>query len=298
MTSRIFRRIFIIYAVIVLLAGLFSEVYITSAVRENYIGNLKQHLEDKIALLSNDISFTKSDLDGFCKETKEKIRARVTVIMSDGEVIGDSDHASSTMDNHINRIEVQQAADLGTGMTIRYSDTLKYDFLYIAKKIARNGTDAGFIRLAVPLQDIDRSINLLRVKIILVVLIVLLVTWAVSVWQTDHLRRLLKQIADFSQSLSRGEIDKRLYLTNAGEFSEIADNLTSMSVTLQGMISQSEEESNRLNVILKSVPDALLIIDAKGIVTLSSSSVKDFFGDAPLAGGVSPKLFGTMSFRP
>jgi two-component system phosphate regulon sensor histidine kinase PhoR len=57
-----------------------------------------------------------------------------------------------------------------------------------------------------------------------------------------------------------------------------------MSVTLQGMMSQSEEERNRLNVILKSLPDALLIMDGKGMITLSSSSVKDFFGDVPAAG--------------
>jgi two-component system, OmpR family, phosphate regulon sensor histidine kinase PhoR len=284
MTNRIFRRIFIIYAVIVLLAGLFTEIYITSTVRDNHISNLKQHLEDKIGLLSNDISFTKSNLDSFCKKIKEEIHARVTIILNDGSVIGDSDHEAATMDNHANRTEIQQAADLGAGMAIRYSDTLQYDFLYIARKITHGGVDEGFIRLAVPLQEIDRSVNLLRVKIILVVMIVLLVTWGVSVWQTDHLRRLLKQITDFSRSLSRGDIDKRLFLNNAGEFSEIADNLTSMSVALQGMISQSEEERNRLNVILKSVPDALLIIDAKGIVTLSSSSVKDFFGDIPAAG--------------
>ncbi|MGO9613569.1 MAG: ATP-binding protein [Dissulfurispiraceae bacterium] len=284
MTNRVFRRIFIVYVVSLALAGLISEVYITTAVRENHISNLKQHLEDKIALLSNDISFAKGDLDGHCKEIKEEIHARVTIILTDGRVIGDSDHESATMDNHANRKELQQAAHLGSGMSIRYSDTMKYDFLYVARKINHGGLDEGFIRLAVPLQDVDSSINLLRVKILLVVMIVLLVTWGLSVWQIDHLRRLLKQITDFSRSLSRGDIDKRLFLKNAGEFSEIADNLTSMSVTLQATMAQSQEERNRLSVILKSVPDALLIIDAKGIVTLSSSSVKDFFGNIPIVG--------------
>ena len=284
MTIRIFRRIFVIYAVIVVLAGLITEIYITSAVRENHISNLKQHLEDEIGLLSKNISFTESNLDSFCKEIKEEIHARVTIILIDGRVIGDSDHEATTMDNHANRTEIQQADNLKFGMVIRFSDTLKYDFLYVARKITHAGVGEGFIRFAVPLQDIDRSVNILRMKIILVVMIVLLITWGVSVWQTDHLRRLLRQITDFSRSLSRGEIDRRLFLKEAGEFSEIADNLTSMSVTLQGMMSQSEEERNRLNVILKSVPDALLIIDAKDIVTLSSSSVKDFFGDIPAAG--------------
>jgi two-component system phosphate regulon sensor histidine kinase PhoR len=155
--------------------------------------------------------------------------------------------------------------------------------LYVAKKV-QQGADAGFIRLAVPLKEVDEAVHMLRIKIMLIVGMALLATWIVSVWKTDHLRRLLHQITEFSQSLSRGEIEKRLFLKNAGEFSEIADNLTAMSAKLQGMMAQSEEEKGRLNVILRSVPDALLIIDARGAIILSSASAKDFFGEVAAAG--------------
>jgi two-component system phosphate regulon sensor histidine kinase PhoR len=281
---RIFRRIFLIYAVVLLTAGLFTEIYITSAVRENYVANLEEHLVETLPLVAKTVSFGKPELDDLCRSLKREVGARVTVILTDGKVIGDSDHDSASMENHANRTEVQQAVLRGTGSAIRHSHTLNYDFLYVAKKIVSGGKDEGFIRLAVPLREIDKAVNLLRVKIIVVMLAVLFVTLAVSVWQTDHLRRLLHQITDFSRSLSKGEIDKRLFLKSAGEFSEIADNLTSMSVTLQEMMTRNEEERNRLSVILRSVPDALLIIDARGIVTLSSASVKDFFGDIPPAG--------------
>ena len=284
MSSRIFRRVFIIYATVLFIAGLCTEFYITSAVRENYIDNLKAHLSDEISLISRDVSFNATGLDDFCRATKDDIHARVTVILRNGRVVGDSDYESSQMDNHATRTEVQKAVLFGTGFAIRHSDTLKSDFLYVAKAVSRDGTDKGFLRLAVPLKDVDHAINLLRIRILLVALVLLFVTWGVSVWQMDHLRRLLKQITDFSRALSKGEIEKRLFLKNAGEFNEIADNLTSMSVKLQGMMTQSDEERNRLNVILKSVPDALLIIDSKGIVTLSSSSVRDFFGDVPSVG--------------
>jgi two-component system, OmpR family, phosphate regulon sensor histidine kinase PhoR len=281
---RIFRRIFLIYAAVLLMAGLFTELYITSAVRENYVANLQQHLVDTLPLVAKTVSFGKPDLDALCRNLKREIGARVTVILVDGKVIGDSDHDSASMENHANRTEVQQAVLRGTGAAIRHSHTLNYDFLYVAKKVVSDGSQEGFVRLAVPLREIDKAVNLLRVKIIVVMLAVLFVTLAVSVWQTDHLRRLLHQITDFSRSLSKGEIDKRLFLRDAGEFTEIADNLTSMSVTLQEMMTRNEAERNRLSVILRSVPDALLIIDARGIVTLASASVKDFFGEVPPAG--------------
>lgn len=284
MKKGIFRRIFILYALVILLSGLFGEMYITSAVRENTIDNLRQNLAVQITLISKNLSFGKTNFDSLCRQLKKDTGARVTIIANDGKVIGDSDTDSALMDNHLHRTEIEQSVLFGSGMTIRYSDTLKHEFLYIAKKVSRGEEAEGFIRLAVPLREVDSSVNLLRIKMILIVVIVILATGVFSLWQTDHLRRLLGQITDFSRSLSRGEIDKRLFLKNAGEFNEIADNLTSMSVKLQGMMAQNEEEKNRLNVILKNVPDALLIIDARGVITLSSSSAKEFFGDIPMTG--------------
>jgi two-component system phosphate regulon sensor histidine kinase PhoR len=284
MKRGLFRRIFILYALVILLSGLFGEMYITSAVRESYVDNLGKSLLAHISLSAESIPFDRANVDNLCRRLKKDTGARVTVLLSDGRVIGDSDLDSALMDNHLHRTEIEQSALFGSGMTIRYSDTLKHDFLYVAKRISHGGKEEGFIRLAVPLKEVDHSVNLLRMKIILVVIIVLLTTGVFFLWQTDHLRRLLGQITHFSRSLSRGEIDKRLFLKNAGGFNEIADNLTSMSVKLQGMMAQNEEEKNRLNVILKSVPDALLIIDARGVITLSSSSAKEFFGDIPMTG--------------
>ncbi len=167
MKDRIFRSNFLIYAMVVVIAGFFAEVYITSTVRENYIRNLNEHLSDKISLIAKSVPFNNTNLDDFCRELKKDIHARVTIILKDGRVVGDSDEDSTWMDNHANRPEIQQAAHLGTGMAIRFSDTLKYDFIYIAGKITREGTDEGFIRLAVPLKDVDNAVNHLRVRIIL-----------------------------------------------------------------------------------------------------------------------------------
>lgn len=284
MKKGVFRRIFILYLLIILLSGIFGEVYITSALRENFIDNLKKNLSSQINLISKGISFKQANLDNLCKQLKKNTGARVTIISNDGKVIGDSDTDSALMDNHLHRTEIEQAVLFGIGMSIRHSDTLRHDFLYVAKSQPQGENREGFIRLAVSLKEVNSSINLLRIKIVFVVVFVLLATGVFAIWQTDYLRRLLKQITDFSKSLSRGDRDTRLFLKNTDEFNEIAENLTLMSVNLRKMIAVSEDEKNRLNVILKSVPDALLIIDSKGIITLSSSSSKDFFGNIPITG--------------
>lgn len=284
MKSGVFKRIFLLFAAVVLLSGIFGEIFITSAVRDNYIENLRKNLAVQITLISKGLSFKQSNFDSLCRQLKKDTGARVTIIAGDGKVLGDSDTDSELMDNHLHRTEVEQSRLYETGMAIRRSDTLKHDFLYVVKRISQGEKQERFVRLAVPLNEVDKAVNLLRIKIVLVVVIALLVTSMFSLWQAAYLRRLLRQITEFSRALSRGEIDKRLFLKNAGEFNEIADNLTSMSVRLQATMAQHEEEKSRLNVILRSVPDALLIIDAKGVITLASSSAAHFFGTVPMPG--------------
>jgi two-component system, OmpR family, phosphate regulon sensor histidine kinase PhoR len=284
MKRRIFKRIFWLYAAVLILSACFTEFYITDAIRERYVGDLKKNLAIQISLISGSIDFSKTNIDSLCREVKEKTGDRVTIIVADGKVIGESDTNSSSMENHRHRPEIEQSLLYDTGSAVRFSNTLRYDFLYVAKRVMTGDNLEGFIRLAVPLKDIDTSVNLFRIRIILIVIMILMATGIFFVWQTDHLRRLLHQITDFSRSLARGEIEKRLFLKDAGEFTEIAENLTAMSEKLQEMINTNEEEKNRLNEILKSVPDALLIIDVRGTILLSSSSARLFFGDVEFTG--------------
>jgi two-component system phosphate regulon sensor histidine kinase PhoR len=285
MRRGIFKRIFILYAIIMLLAIFFIELYITDAVRENYTDNLKENLSIQATLISSSIPFQSPfPLDTLCRRLKEASGARVTVIAPNGKVIGDSDKESTLMDNHADRIEIQQASMSGTGMAIRYSDTLHYDFLYVARKVMAGAKPQGFIRMSVPLRGVDTAINRLRIRIIIVVTLMLLATGMFSAWQMGRLRRLTQQIRDFSVSLARGELGKKLFLGHAGEFDEIAGSLNTMSVELRRGIAETEEEKERLNVILKNIPDALLISDAQDIIQISSLAARKVFGVAPMRG--------------
>jgi two-component system, OmpR family, phosphate regulon sensor histidine kinase PhoR len=268
-----------------LLAILFVEVYFTAAIREAHIATLRDNLGVQAALIADRLSFhASSPLDEACKQLKNKTGARVTIIALSGRVLGDSDTPSPDMDNHAHRQEIQQALLNTTGMAIRFSDTIRYDLLYVARKSLVNGEPAGFVRLSVPLRDIDRAVNGIRIKILTVVISILLATGLFSFWQIEHIRRLTGRIRDFSRSLARGELGKKLFIEHAGEFKEIAESLNTMSLELQKSIAASDEEKYRLNTILRNIPDALFIIDAHGVIMLSSLAAGKLFGEMTLQG--------------
>jgi len=285
MKQGIFKRIFILYGVILFLSVLITEVFVTGAVRTSYINTLRDNLSTQAMLISHEVTFhSPAPMDILCRQLKEITRARVTILAMNGRVIGDSDRDASTMANHIDRVELQQAMLTGSGMAIRHSDTMKYDLLYVANKIMQGDKPQGFIRLSVPLKDVDAAVNLLRMQIVLVVSLVLLATGLLSLWQVDRLRRLTNQIKDFSSSLARGELGKRLFISHAGEFDEIAVSLNTMSGEQKRCIAASEEEKHRFDVVLSSIPDALFILDANGAILLSNPAARTLFGENALQG--------------
>lgn len=67
-----------------------------------------------------------------------QIRNRITLIRTDGTVLYDSNADYSAMENHLEREEVTEAMENGTGHSSRYSVTLMKKSLYAAVRIDEN----------------------------------------------------------------------------------------------------------------------------------------------------------------
>jgi hypothetical protein len=57
MKRGLFGRIFWLYAIIILAAVVFIEIFITNAVKSSHIDDLRDHLFSQATLISNDVSF-------------------------------------------------------------------------------------------------------------------------------------------------------------------------------------------------------------------------------------------------
>ncbi len=281
----IFRRIFIVYILVLLLSMLFVDFYITGVVRSDYTGRLRKNLSVQAGLISETIPFNvRRNLDDLCKGISRKTGARVTIIDANGEVRGDSDKDSSLMGNHADRPEIQQALIQREGWSIRQSATLRQQFLYVAKKTMRDGRLAGVIRLAIPLDEINKSINTLRLKINLVAILIFLASGILLIWQTERIRKLVNRISEYAGALSHGLFRKKLYLEGAGEFTELAHDLNNMAAALKESLEKRDEETGRLNTILKNIPDALLLINIHDTIELSNNAARDLFHTATIEG--------------
>ena len=72
-------------------------------------------------------------IDDLCKELGRKASMRITVILPDGRVAGDTDESPQNMANHADRPEIAEALAGNVGRSAsRWSDTLKEWRLYAA----------------------------------------------------------------------------------------------------------------------------------------------------------------------
>lgn len=285
MKRKIFRRVFILYFIALITAVIFMHFYLNRVVRDSYTAEFINSLITQASVISGNISYGSiTDVNEYCREMKKATGARITIIGKTGQVLCDSDNNPSVMDNHINRPEIQQAIVSDTGWSIRFSDTLKYDLLYVAKKFVRNGDHAGFVRLADTLTKVNESIDDLRMKINIAVITVFLSFGLILIYQTERIRKFVLRIADYAGALAHGLFKKRIYLEGAGEFTELAHNLNNMAAELEETIKTGDEEAKRLNVILKSIPDALLLINVHNVIELSNNAARDLFRSEKLDG--------------
>ena len=123
MSKKIFRAIFFVSTFFLLI----SFFVISGILYSEFLENEKSYLRTEIKFLKKLLSTQDDFLENFKSDTY-----RLTLISEDGEVIFDSKANVNEMNNHINRKEIEKAIEIGSGESLRYSDTLLEKTIYIA----------------------------------------------------------------------------------------------------------------------------------------------------------------------
>ena len=201
--------------------------------QEGILDKLRSHTN---AILFYSNSSEKTTFQGLATEYSDASGLRVTLIAADGTVIGESSIPITElqqMDNHIERPEVLAAQDFGEGSSTRYSNTLKIEFIYFAKKVDQNYYGFKFIRLAQTLKSVKDLTGTYRefyYLIIAFIVLVIIVAWfLLKNWLTDPIRE-LTQAAD---DISKGDLSRRININTGGiEIDELAANMNQMAMKL------------------------------------------------------------------
>jgi len=252
--------------------------YLERQQQDVVVSQMVSRLEAEASLLSREVGAAVLEGDAWASKAGKRANARITVIAADGRVLADSDEPSRQMENHATRPEVAAALARGNGHALRFSKTVRRDLLYYAQAVPQS--DAGFLilRLAVPVQEVAQGFSRFRLDFLLGAAISLVMTLGLAYLWAQRITRPLRQMGEFAKRVARGELTGRLPVRTRDELGELAGALNAMAADLQGTLHRLEDEGQRIRAIMESMAEGLLVIDARGRISLVNPAAETLLG--------------------
>jgi len=281
-------RIAFPYVLLILLAMFGLSVYLSVWVQNDYLQSTRSRLAANGYLAGQAIETLLAQggrlealNDDLARRWAHGLGMRVTIIATDGRVLADSEKDSATMGNHLNRPEVQQALTTGAGTSSRFSLTMGYDMLYSAVSF-RRGADStetvGVVRLAVPLSDIDASVNRLRYTVVGIFLLTALCAIVLAFLIAGRTTHPVRQLTQVVERIAQGDLSARLLPTTRDEVGKLTVMFNWMAEELQEKISTLSSQRQRLAAILEHMADGIIITDQEGRVQLINRAAARLLG--------------------
>ena len=273
-------------AVVVLASGLVLE----SELR----GWLESRLETELRLMATQAAvaidasqrpITIEALDPLADQLGAAIGARVTILAHDGTVLGDSDLTPEqvrTVENHANRPELRAAIERGLGASRRYSATIHTDLLYLAVPF---GDGAGFVRVALPLHEVNAVVTRLRWLLLVAGGVGLGVAIGMSALASHWATRTVRDLVASAGAISAGKPGARIAITSRDELGGLGGSLNRLAEQLERTVAALADERDRVQAVLEGMSEPVLAIDTVGSVTLVNRAALALVGDARRAVG-------------
>lgn len=272
------------YLLLLLLVVGALYAYLRPTLERQLVDGIRDSLRSEAGLAalmaSREIDDLRTDTPVVAAQIGQRIRARVTFMTTDGEVIGDSEvpPASLTaLENHRERPEVQEALQGDFGSAIRYSTTVRTQMLYVAVPGSTAGGESLVIRLALPLSAVDEARTNLHAVLGVALLFAILLSLALSYLLSYVTSRTLTVLTAGAARFGSGDFSSRLPVRSRDELGELARVMNDMADRLENEMARLAAQRNRLDAILRGMGEGLLVTDAAGVVTLVNPAFRALF---------------------
>ena len=193
---------------------------------------------------------------------------RVTMIDNDGNVLYDSTSPAALSENHLDRPEVRQAIENGSGTAERYSNTLSKRTYYYAVK-----TDGGIIRFSCNTQGIS-AIFLGAIPIFLaawglVMVVAVVVSMKLSENIVTPIRKMIKSMDVFDDTIEESIADYSEY----EELLPMVKLVARMKREIKDYIASLSAEKNTIGLITANMTEGMILIDRNDdIISINRSA--------------------------
>jgi two-component system phosphate regulon sensor histidine kinase PhoR len=208
-------------------------------------------------------------------ELARTLRTRITLIDASGKVLADSDHDPATMDNHNNRPEVIAARAEGRGSSVRYSDTLGEQAVYLARPLDPTSRNGLILRASYPEHIWAQfAAPLPAILIAAVISAILVMLWLGATLRRQWIRP-VEDLATAAERMSAGEWGTRVEPHGADVVRFFSGRLNIVAAQAEKQLADLNHQRADLRSLVDALPDPILLTDyANRILLLNAPAAK------------------------
>ena len=264
------KKILFHYIILIIIGMSITGFFVTGLAQSLYKNEVKHRLLTVASIFNKEISQTlKSgspiDYNSLAKTyaaslypDENIIESRITIIDYNGNVLGESQTDYSSMENHLSRKEVQQAIHGKIGEDIRFSSTLKMDFLYIA--VPSSKTDS-IIRVSVPLVQLKKINMQIWLYCIIGIIAGLLLTTLLAFRFASTISKPVNELIFASKEIAEGNYTKKVAVQSNDELGQLAATFNEMANKLDNTVADLTDKNMKFDAILNSMTNCFVAVD-------------------------------------
>lgn len=277
--KKIFWQIFPTFFAVIVLSIITVLFFATKEIERQNLLQTQNDLESMAILVAERVSLSEvEEIDLYCDELGSKTGCRITIVSFSGKVLGDSDKTPSSMDNHIDRKEIQAALEGETGVNIRFSDTLKRKMLYVAVPVVGDdGQINSVARVAILNDSLNEVIDGVVDSIVAAGFLTAIVAAVVSVVISKKISRPLVLLRKGAEHFKAGELAHRLCTEGSYETANLAIMMNNMAGELDKKITDITIQRTRQDAILSSMTEAVVAVDNSKTLIMANQAATALF---------------------
>jgi len=276
-------KLFLLMVGLLLVSFLVADTYLSQALDADLTAQIRDDLLVRLNFLEREASVFEASFEERAKwksladDLSTRGEGRVTILLKDGSILSDSEVNADDMarlQNHADRLEVQQAFAQGHGLAIRWSSTLKQRMIYVAIPFQKEGVVAGAIRFAKPLSEVESALWHLRKSMLsatgIALLVSVLLTWLLSLWMSKNVRQLIGS----ARKMASGDLSERTHIEGRDELAELGRVLNQLASELQNALGALRAERDLMNRVLEGMQEGVLLLGKDGHVAFANAALR------------------------
>jgi len=282
-------------AVAIVAAGLYLE----RSLEEFAVESLEARLATAARLLHDEARARLAAADAaaatraFVVRAADRTGARVSLIATDGRVLGDSDVPPAEIarvENHADRPEVRAALSGAVGRHLRRSATIDAPLLYVAVPVRDGDATLGVLRLALPLAAVTASHAALRRAMFLGGALALAVALGIALFVARRVTRPVVEMQAIARAMAEGDFATRAPVRSPDEIGQLGRALNAMAARMRERLEDIQHEQAKVAAILDGMEDGVIAVDGRDHVVLMNEPARAMCGPGAGRGEGKPFL--------